>query len=45
MNESEVNDIERLEESLIGRRVNITRNEKMHKAFRLMIGDDSRIEI
>jgi glucose-1-phosphate thymidylyltransferase len=45
MNESELSDIERLEESLIGRRVKITRNNRMHKALRLMLGDDSIVEV
>lgn len=44
MNGSEVLDIERVEESLIGRRVKIFKNNG-HKAFRLMIGDDSVVEI
>jgi glucose-1-phosphate thymidylyltransferase len=45
MNESELRDIERIEESLIGRRVSITRNNTMHKALRLMLGDDSIVEV
>lgn len=44
MNGSEVLDIERIEESLIGRRVRIYR-ARGHKALRLMIGDDSLIEV
>ena len=44
MNGSEVLDIERLEESLIGRRVKISRNSG-HKALRLMLGDDSVMEV
>jgi glucose-1-phosphate thymidylyltransferase len=45
MDDSELHDIERLEESLIGRNVRIFRNRKVHKALRLMIGDDSVVEI
>ncbi len=45
MDGSELRDIERLEESLIGRNVKIIRNNKMHKALRLMIGDDSVVEV
>jgi len=44
MNGSEVLDIERVEESLIGRRVKIFKNSG-HKAIRLMIGDDSVMEV
>jgi glucose-1-phosphate thymidylyltransferase len=44
MSGSEVLDIERLEESLIGRRVRISRNS-VHKALRLMLGDDSVMEV
>ncbi len=44
MNGSEVIDIERVEESLIGRRVRIVRNSG-HKALRLMLGDDSVMEV
>jgi glucose-1-phosphate thymidylyltransferase len=45
MNGSELRELERLEESLIGRRVRITENKKMHKALRLMLGDDSVVEV
>ncbi len=45
MDDSELAGIERLEESLIGRRVKITRNNSMHKALRLMLGDDSVVEV
>jgi glucose-1-phosphate thymidylyltransferase len=44
MNGSEVLNIERVEESLIGRRVKIFRNSG-HKALRLMLGDDSVLEV
>lgn len=44
MNGSQVLDIQRLEESLIGRRVRIYRNSK-HSALRLMLGDDSVMEV
>ncbi|UCD34581.1 MAG: glucose-1-phosphate thymidylyltransferase [Nitrospiraceae bacterium] len=45
MDGSELRDIERLEESLIGRGVRIFRNNKTHKALRVMIGDDSVVEV
>ena len=45
MDESELKDLERLEESLIGRRVKITKNHTTHKALRLMLGDDSMVEV
>ena len=45
MDHSELKDIERLEESLIGRRVRITENRTTHKALRLMLGDDSVVEV
>lgn len=44
MNGSEVLDIERVEESLIGRRVKIFKNSR-HKVLRLMLGDDSVMEV
>ncbi len=44
MNGSEVLNIERVEDSLIGRRVKIFRNSG-HKALRLMLGDDSVMEV
>jgi glucose-1-phosphate thymidylyltransferase len=45
MDGSELKEIERLEESLIGRNVRIFRNKHMHKALRVMIGDDSVVEV
>ena len=44
MNGSEVLNIDRLEESLIGRRVRIVKNSR-HGALRLMLGDDSVMEV
>lgn len=44
MSGSEVIEIERLEESLIGKRVRIFKN-RGHKALRLMLGDDSVMEV
>ena len=41
---SEIVDVERMEESLIGRRVRVFKNHR-HKALRLMIGDDSTVEV
>ncbi len=37
--------VERLEESLIGRRAKIIKNSNTHRALRLMVGDDSVVEI
>ncbi len=45
MDESELRNIERLDESLVGRRVKITENRKTHKALRVMLGDDSVVEV
>ncbi len=45
LNDSELKDIERLEESLMGRGVRIYKNNTMHKALRLMVGDDSVVEV
>jgi len=45
MDDSKLQDIERLEESLIGRNVKIFRNRNIHSALRLLIGDDSVIEL
>jgi glucose-1-phosphate thymidylyltransferase len=45
MSESEIKDIERMEDCLIGRRVKITKNNVSHKALRLMLGDDSVVEV
>ncbi len=44
LNATEILDIERMDECLIGRRVRISRNSG-HKALRLLIGDDSVIEV
>lgn len=44
LSNSEVRDVERMEESLIGRRVRVFRNQR-HKALRLMLGDDSTVEV
>jgi glucose-1-phosphate thymidylyltransferase len=44
MNGSEVLNIERMDESLIGRRVRIVKNSR-HSALRLMLGDDSVMEV
>lgn len=45
MNGSEIKHIERMEESIIGRKVRIIRNNIKHKALRVMLGDDSVVEI
>ncbi len=45
MSGSELIEIERMDESLIGRNVRVFKNKTSHKALRLMIGDDSVVEI
>lgn len=45
LNESEIEGIERLEDSLIGRGARVFRTNHRHKALRLMIGDDSVVEV
>jgi len=42
---SEISDIERLEESLVGKNSTIRRDLSSHKALRLNIGDDSEVRI
>ncbi len=37
--------IERLEDSLIGKSTKVIRNSYLHKALRLMVGDDSTVEV
>lgn len=37
--------IERLEDSLIGKNTKVFRNHSLHKALRLMVGDDSTVEV
>ncbi|GBE06703.1 glucose-1-phosphate thymidylyltransferase [bacterium BMS3Abin10] len=44
MSESELTDIERMDECLIGRRVRVSKNSR-HKALKLMLGDDSVVEV
>lgn len=44
MDGSELRDIERIEDSLIGKRVKLLKN-KRHKALKLMVGDDSVVEV
>ncbi|MEE9201503.1 MAG: glucose-1-phosphate thymidylyltransferase [Candidatus Brocadiales bacterium] len=41
----QINDIERVEDSLIGRNAKICRNDSDHTALRMMLGDDSIIEV
>ena len=45
MSGSELRDLERLEESLVGCRVKIHENRTKHKALRLLLGDDSVVEV
>jgi glucose-1-phosphate thymidylyltransferase len=42
---SSIIDIHRLTDSLIGRDVQVTRSEQKPKALRLMLGDDSKVEL
>ncbi|GMT42556.1 MAG: glucose-1-phosphate thymidylyltransferase [bacterium] len=43
--ECDVDHIDRLEDSLLGKRVRLTKNSKRHNAYRLSIGDDSVVEL
>lgn len=45
LSEATIEGVERLDESLIGRRAEIIKNNKVKKALRVMIGDDSKLEI
>lgn len=45
LDNTQVRGIERLEDSLIGKMASVTKNQNMHKALRIMIGDYSKIEI
>lgn len=42
---SEIKDIKRLEDSLIGQNVKIYRTDKKPKAYRIVVGDSSKVEI
>ncbi len=42
---SSVSDIHRMTDSLIGRDVEVTRSERKPRALRLMLGDDSKVEL
>jgi glucose-1-phosphate thymidylyltransferase len=42
---STIRDIKRLEDSLIGQNVRLSRTEKKPAAFRIMVGDSSQVEI
>ena len=42
--ECDIDQIDRLEDSLLGRRVKLTKNSKKHNAYRLSVGDDSIME-
>ncbi|OGS44074.1 MAG: glucose-1-phosphate thymidylyltransferase [Elusimicrobia bacterium RIFOXYD2_FULL_34_15] len=42
---SKIKDVKRIEDSLIGQNVEILRSEKKPHAYRIMVGDSSRIEI
>jgi glucose-1-phosphate thymidylyltransferase len=45
LNKAVLSGIERLEDSLIGKGTKVTKNDSHHKALRLMVGDDSVIEV
>lgn len=45
LNNAVLSGIERLEDSLIGKGSKVTRKDTHHKALRLMVGDDSTIEV
>lgn len=42
---TKIKEINRMEESLIGRNVRIEKNQKTHQCLRLLISDDSEIEV
>ncbi len=43
--ETEILDVERMEESLVGRRASIRKGSEVNRALKVMIGDDSSLEI
>ena len=45
LEKSRVRDIRRLEDSLIGQNVEITRTQKKPHAYRIMVGDSSKVEV
>lgn len=45
LKEAVIRDIDRLEDSLVGRRAVVSKNKRFHNAYRLMIGDDSVVEV
>jgi len=45
LNNAFLSGIERLEDSLIGKSSRVVKNNSRHKALRLMVGDDSTIEV
>ncbi len=45
LNQAFLSGIERLEDSLIGKNTKVIRKDTMHKALRLMVGDDSTVEV
>ncbi len=45
LEKSRIKDIRRLEDSLIGQNVEVTRTEKKPHAYRIMVGDSSKVEV
>ncbi|MBI4697881.1 MAG: glucose-1-phosphate thymidylyltransferase [Nitrospirae bacterium] len=45
LNNAFISGVERLEDSLIGKNTKVMKNSVRHKALRLMVGDDSTIEV
>lgn len=45
LQEAVIRDIDRLEDSLVGRRAVVSKNKRFHNAYRLMVGDDSVVEV
>ena len=45
LNQAFLSGIERIEDSLIGKNTKVIRKDTMHKALRLMVGDDSTVEV
>jgi glucose-1-phosphate thymidylyltransferase len=45
LEKSSICDIDRVEDSLVGKNVNVCKTEKKPKAYRLMLGDSSNVEV
>jgi glucose-1-phosphate thymidylyltransferase len=45
MENCRISNIERLEDSVLGKNVEVTTNHGPHRALRLLLGDDSKVEL